>query len=477
MRLWRESAAAPAPARAAVPAPPTAPIRAGWLFAYDWDRQALDRLSSAGTARFEHAGFDLFSFPSNAALIGFDLERFAERQARRGRRAGWRAVLSHHEQFGALAAALVAERLGLPGATPESILAAQHKLHARRVLQQAAPEANLGFGDLQSCYGGDIPDGLRYPQFVKPVKAAFSVLAREVASRAELQRHTRFGRRELWVIRRLVEPFERVCRARLPQAGSAHRMLLEEPVPARVAQFNLDGWVQGGQVHALGVVDAVMYPGSTSFMRWEFPSRLPSAVQAQALDVARRFLSAIDYRHGFFNLEFFHDAASGRLSVIECNPRLASQFADLYRRVLGLDAHAMSLSLALGEDPLAVPRTEAVAGAAASLVYRSFEGQPVPAAPGAAQQRAFEHHCPDGLLFMFPKSGHSLARDFKWTGSHRYGIVHLGGRDRAQLRARAEAASTLLGWPAPYLDQPAGASTMSDASVWTRPMTPATGAP
>ena len=78
-------------------------------------------------------------------MAGFDLERFAARQAARGRRRGWQAVLSHHEQFGTLAAALVAERLGLPGATPESILAAQHKLHARRVLAKVAPDANLRF--------------------------------------------------------------------------------------------------------------------------------------------------------------------------------------------------------------------------------------------------------------------------------------------------------------------------------------------
>jgi biotin carboxylase len=434
---------------------PVLPI--GWLFAYDWDQQALDRLAGAGASRFDHAGFDLFSFPSNAALLGFNLERFADRQAARGRRRGWRAVLSHHEQFGALAAAMVAERLGLPGATPESILAAQHKLHARQVLQQVAPEANLGFAELPSAYGENIPDGLAYPCFAKPVKAAFSVLARRVENRAELQAHTRFGRRELWVIRCLVEPFERVCRARLPQAGSAHRLLLEEPVSPQVAQYNLDGWVQNGSVHALGVVDAIMVPGTQAFLRWELPSRLKPAVQQRALDVARRFLVAIGYCHGFFNLEFFYDAATDRLSVIECNPRLASQFGDLYRRVLGLDAHAMALAIALGDDPSALPRAAPSAGAAASLVYRSFDPSVLPAMPSAAAQRAFASAFADGLVFCFPKQGHSLARDFKWTGSHRFGIVHLGGRDRDHLRQRADQASALLGWPSPYADQPSGA--------------------
>lgn len=430
----------------------SAPPRVGWLFAHDWDARARDHLQAQGQARFDGAGFDLFSFPSNAALAFYDPERFAARQARRGRRLGWRAVLSHQEHFGAVAAALVAEQLGLPGTPVESLLAAQHKLHARRVLQQVAPEANLGFAALEAEYGDDIPQGLAYPAFVKPVKAAFSVLARTVDDHAALQAHTRFGAWELWVIRHLVEPFDRLCRVRLPQAGSAHRMLLEEPVPLHVPQYNLDGWVADGQVHPLGVVDAVMYPGTRAFMRWELPSRLAPAVQARALDVARRFLGAIGFTRGLFNLEFFHDPATDRLSVIECNPRLASQFGDLYRRVHGIDPHAMGVALALGEDPTALPRLESTASVAASLVYRAFDLHAVPPAPSAAQRAAFARSFPDALMFSFPKTGSALARDFKWTGNHHHGFVHLGGRDRAQMLERAAQASALLGWPAPCLD-------------------------
>ena len=425
--------------------------RIGLLFNYDWD--ALGYARQAGQFRFDTAGFDLFSFPSNARLVGFDLQRFAAAQARRGARKGWAGVVSNHEQFGALAAALVAEKLGLSGTAPEAVLAAQHKLHARRVLQQVAPEANLRFTELDACYGGDIPQDLPYPAFVKPVKAAFSVLARAVRNRAELHAHTRFGRRELWVIRRLVEPFERVLHERLPGAGSAHRMMLEEPLPPHTPQFNLDGWVFGGQAHALGVVDAVMYPGTQSFMRWEYPSRLGATIQQRALAVAQKFLAAIGFTHGLFNMEFFFDPATDRLAVIEFNPRLASQFSDLYRRVLGVDAHAMSLALALGQDPASLPRSEPTAGAAASLVYRTFSADDVPAMPSPRQVAELERQYPDSMLFTYPKAGHSLARDFKWLGSHRYGIIHLDGRDEHQLRERCLRASALLGWTAPYADQ------------------------
>ena len=440
--------------------------RIGLLFNYDWDALAFAR-SGAGYD-FDEAGFDLFSFPSNAHLIHFDLRRFAARQARRGARRGWTGVVSHHEQFGALAAALVAEQLGLPGTRPEAVIAAQHKLYARQVLQRVAPEANIGFTSLDARYGSDIPRGLTYPTFAKPVKAAFSVLAREVRNHAELHAHTRFGRRELWVIRRLVEPFEQVVRERLPQAGTAHRLLLEDPLPIGMPQFNLDGWVVDGQVHALGVVDAVTYPGTQAFMRWEYPSRLALDTQARALDVARRFLAAIGFTHGFFNMEFFYDAAQERLAVIEFNPRLASQFSDLYRRVLGADAHAMTLALALGQDPLDVPRAAPTAGAAASLVYRAFPGEAAPAMPSASQQSRFAQHYPDALFFAYPRQGRELARDFKWLGSWRYGIIHLQGRDEQHLRERCLHASALLGWRAPYADQlhsPAAALRWSSVSA------------
>jgi biotin carboxylase len=423
--------------------------RLGLLFDYDWD--ALAHQAFGPSFHYDHAGFDLFSFPSNARLINFDLSSFAARQARRAKRRGWAGVVSHHEQFGALAAALVAEQAGLPGTSPEAVIACQHKLHARRVLQQVCPEANVRFSELDAQYGGPIPEGVAYPSYVKPVKAAFSVLARPVRHERELHEHTRFGKRELWVIRRLVEPFERVARQRMPGCGTAHRLMLEEPL--RAPQYNLDGYVFNGQVHVLGIVDAVMYPGTQAFMRFELsaqPSRLPAAAAVRAAEVARKFLAAVGFTHGLFNMEFFHDPASDRLSVIEFNPRLASQFGDLYRRVLGVDAHALGLALAMGQNPATLPRAPATAAVAASFVYRSFDAGHTPSMPGPWQRARLAREFPDAMLFTYPKSGHSLARDFKWLGSHRYGILHLGGRDVHDLRRRCEAASALLGWPAPY---------------------------
>jgi biotin carboxylase len=442
------------------------------LFNHDWDALAHKRLAQEQGLLYDEAGFDLFSFPTNARLAWFDMARFVDGLARRARTSGWTGVTSNQEQFGALTAALLAERMGWPGTPVAAILACQHKLYARQVLQRVAPEANVAFQLLEAEYGAPIPEGLTYPLFVKPVKAAFSVLARQVNSYEALYQHTRFGRWELWVIRRLVEPFERMARERLgPELPSAHRMLLEEPV--RADQFNLDGHVFEGEVRAIGVVDAIMYPNTQAFMRHEAPSRLPAAVQARALDVARRFLAEVGFTHGLFNMEFFYDAASDRLTVIEFNPRMASQYSDLYQRVLGVDMHAMALALAHGRDPAAVPRRAPTAGAAASFVYRAFDPADRVTLPTDAQLASFAAAFPDGLVFPYPKSAGSIERDHKWLGSYRYGITHLGGSDAVELRARCERASALLGWPAPYADQPCrtehGTSSQSADHISAKP--------
>ncbi len=418
------------------------------LFNYDWDQRAFAALADQWPHR--SAGFDLFTFPSNVQLAWFDMARFTNRWARRAKRLGLKAVVSNHEQFGALAAALLAERMGWPGTPVQAVLACQHKLYAREVLAQVCPEANVPFARLQAEYGGPVPTDLRYPLFVKPVKAAFSVLARTVHKHEELHRHTRFGGWELWVIRHLVEPFERVLRERLPQVSSAHSLMVEQPVDA--PQYCLDGYVFNGEMHRLGVIGVDMYPGTQAFMRWDYPSRLAPEAADRATEVARRFLAAVGFTHGLFNMEFFHDPQTNQLTVIEFNPRMASQFSDLYQRVDGIDLHAIALSLAHGQDPQALPRAQPTAGAAASFVYRFFDTERMPPMPNARQRQALHQAFPDVLLLEFPKSKGSTERDYKWLGSYRYGIMHLGGADAADLRQRCEQASALLGWPAPYAD-------------------------
>jgi hypothetical protein len=125
----------------------------------------------------------------------------------------------------------------------------------------------------------------------------------------------------------------------------------------------------------------------------------------------------------------------------------------------GLNLHAMALELAYGRDPWALPRAASTQGAASSFVYRIFDErsshlpQRIPAMPAASQVAQLAAQFPDHLLFQFPKAGHSLARDFKWLASYRYGILHLSGRDAQDLQERCQRASGILHWPIPYANE------------------------
>ncbi len=391
-----------------------------------------------------NGGFDLFAFPSQLRLAWFDIERFAALQAMRAQAQGCRAVLSHNEQFGALTAALVAERLGWPGTPVRAVLACQHKLYARQVLQQVCPQFNV---PAQRWQAAQEATRLPYPLFAKPIKAAFSVFAREVHNEAALKRLMGFGWWDSVVLNRLSQPFERVVQSRLPEAGSALGLMVERPV--RAPQFNLDGYAYRGEIRPLGVVDAAMYPGTNAFMRFDYPTRLRPAVVARAVDIARRFLQVVGFSHGLFNMEFFYNEEYDEVSVIEFNPRLASQFSDLYERVEGLNLHEMGLALAHGRDPAELGRRAATAQQASSFVYRSFATSRALRAPSRGQRGLLSAAYPDAILVTYPRSAWQVARDQRWLGNCRHGILNLGGADAADLERRCEVASRLLGWTPP----------------------------
>jgi hypothetical protein len=413
------------------------------LFDYDWDAQGLGALKDQ--YEFFHDGFDLFSFPDNAKLVRFRIENMVKRLLKEHQRRPFQAVLSNHEQFGALAAALFAQEAGLQGPSPKAIIACQHKLWMRHLLDQVAPQANLVYRGLECEIGEHPPQVNDLPKFVKPIKAAYSVLARVCKTQAELEALTLFSWHERWVIRRLVEPFDRLRRVYLPQAPSAHRMVLEESIQA--PQFNLDGYVYQGQAYLLGVVDELMYPGTQAFLRFHYPSSLPASIQQRALRVAQEFLAAAEFNNACFNMEFFYDQDTDRLTVVEFNPRLGSQLADLYQRVTGLNIFELQLKLALGEDPRQSTGHPTQYTQAASFVFRCFDGAHPPPEPSATQLAEFKALLPSAMLLTFHKSAVGLAREYKWLQSHRYAVLHLEGKDGADLQRRFELACKTLGYP------------------------------
>ena len=408
-----------------------------FLFPEGWDVIAMRTLASL-REEFDVVceGFDLFRFPENANILWFDARRAVTRLARKYRSAGLAGVVSTNEQYGALIAALVARELGLPGTNPLAIFRAQHKYYAREAMAQALPEATPAFVLLPYVFGktvvADHDPGLPYPFFVKPIKAAYSVLARRVDDADALQRHLTFGRWETHIIKRLVRPFADLMREYTDLTIDPTQMMGESLQHG--VQLNIDGWMDRGSLGFFGIVEAEMYPGTAAFARFEYPSRLPAADQERAFAVAERAIRAIGFDHGTFNVELFYDPATGSLQIIEINPRLAAQFGDLYEKVDGANPYDVLVDLAVGR-PVQWRHRQGAFGAAASFVFREF-GDAIKVVPARADLDWLATTHPDARLQTFIKQGNSRWRETRWLGNYRFAIVNMGGTDREDLFRR-----------------------------------------
>jgi len=394
------------------------------LFPDEWDLLAARDPRWCERYEFHFEGFDLFSFPDNARLFTFDALRFVEKTVARYRRSGLDAVVTSDEQFGPFLASLVAQRLGLPHSDLNAVLTIQHKYYARQAFERIAPQANVRFGLLRRGFSRADEVPLAYPLYVKPAKAAFSVLARRVDSFEALYRHTRFGWFENAIIERLVKPFADVAREHAGFAEDAFSMVVEEL--ARGAQVTANGYVRDGKVVMLGTVDSIMYPGTDQFQRFQYPSSLSPGELARVDALAAALVEGLGLRHGMFNVEMRIDPSTGQPRVIEINPRAAGQFYDLFERVDGYNAFDALLSLHCGEAP-AIRHRAGRQKHAASFVLRDLAGEGLSRWPSAREVEALAARHPEGHLMVYRKRRADLAREMKWLGSYRYAVFNTGG--------------------------------------------------
>ena len=265
----------------------------------------------------------------------------------------------------ALLAALLAERRGLRGPTPQALIACQHKPTSRQIQQGAAPVATPSFELLDGR-----PPSFAPPWFVKPVIGRLSQEARRVDEAADLA-----GIREAGTYQ---DGYARIGRLAGLPAEQAHGFLVEQFVSG--AEVTLEGYVFDRRVTTIGVTDSVKYPGTDSFERFEYPSAQPEERLRELAGIAERLLPALGFDNGFFNVEFFvpeHRPAW----TIEVNGRLASQFAPLVQAVHGRSTYEALVRLACGEDPQWSPGGPN--GVAISYALRVFEDAEVVEVPEA----------------------------------------------------------------------------------------------
>ena len=312
----------------------------------------------------------------------------------------------------ALAAALAAERAGVTGPAAAAVVRCQHKPTSRALQRAAASEATPRSALLDTG-----PRPFEPPFFVKPAVGRLSQGARRVEDPAELA--------ALDDVDGYADGWERLARL-AGFDGDARGMLAEELVDGR--EVTLEGYAFRGRVISIGVTDSVMYPGTGSFERFEYPSALPEERQDELASIAERLVAAHGFDDGFFNVEFAVPD-SGHPWILELNGRLASQFAPLHLALEGRSTYDALFALACGDDPQWPAR--AGNGVAVSYVLRVFEDAVVKAVPEVEE----------GVEVLVRPGSRLSEQGYNDSFSYRLAIVYGSGetREEAVVRCRERA--------------------------------------
>ncbi len=391
-----------------------------------WDHAELPALVRGGRFRPHAHGDDASEYPES-----FDTDAFVAEAVQRFHREPVDGLMASDDYPGTPVAAVIARELGLRAPSPQAVLLCQHKYYARIAQQAAVPEAVPEFRLVR---GDDIEGsiaGLRYPAFVKPVKSFFSVLAQRVDGPEALRTLAHRARPHL---EGFVRPFNRLL-ARHTDFDIDGAHLIAEGLLAG-QQVTVEGCVWRGEVRPVGIVDSIMYPGTISFERFEYPSSLPRAVQRRMEAIAARFVTSIGFDDGLFNIEMMYDPSSDAIHIIEVNPRMCPQFADLMEKVNGVNTYEILLDIAAGRRPVIHRPESARFRAAASLVPRLFADHIVRRVPGVPDIARLHERFPDARLKVLCSEGHRLGEELQDGASYRYAVVNLGGDSREHVLAR-----------------------------------------
>lgn len=410
------------------------------VFPTAWDLRQLDACRDAWRDRYE---VELATPTDEDCPWDFDLLGWIDEtaQARRGEIDG---VLSSSDYPGATVAAALATELELPGSTPGAVLACSHKHASRRLQREAVPDATPRFALIDATRPEDALDDLFFPCFVKPVKGAFSIHSRRIDTPEELVDFFRSPTLQEFVTD-YMHLFHQLVDAYTDLDVDGRYFLAEELLSG--LQVTVEGFVAAGRVEILGIVDSWLHPKTKSFSRFDLPSLHRPEIRERMEAVARRLIPRLGLESTLFNIEMIYEPARDSIHVIEVNPRICGQFADLYQKVDGTNGYEVALALAAG-DPVRLRRGEGPYAQASSFPLRTYEPVRVERVPTADDVQRAAAPYPETLIWIEVEAGWELS-DFE-TGedghSYRYAVVNLGADSRRELLARLRAVREALGF-------------------------------
>ena len=348
------------------------------------------------------------------------------------------AIVSYWDFPATLMLPALRQTAGLSTTSIESVLRCEHKLWSRTIQREVVPEMIPRLATFDPFAKDPLAQvDLNFPFWIKPVKAHSSILGFHIENPADF--HTAIPRIRKH-IRRFADPFNYLFqRAEVPAeiAGVDGNYCLAEEIIAAEHQCTLEGYVFNGEPCVYGVVDSLREEHPSSFSRYHYPSRLPADVLQRMVGATLSIMRRTGLNNESFNIEFFHDPQTGRISLLEINPRISKSHCPLFHLVEGASHQEVMLEVALGIPP-EYPRGAGTYPMATKFMARYYDGDAlVRRVPRTEEIEAMQRVIDGVSVVVWVKEGGRLS-DFADSDSYsfEYANIFIGGESEEDLQAK-----------------------------------------
>ncbi|HZX22697.1 MAG TPA: D-alanine--D-alanine ligase, partial [Woeseiaceae bacterium] len=220
---------------------------------------------------------------------------------------------------------------------------------------------------------------------------------------------------------------------------------IAEGLISKGRQCTLEGYRYQGEFEIYGVVDTIRDRHVQSVLsRYQYPSSVPRDTQKRMEETATAILDGFGYDNAPFNVEFYWDRDSDKLSLLEINARISQSHCPLFALVDGASHQQVVIDLALGKQPQP-PHREGDHKVAAKFMMRVFEDGVVAHAPGPGDEKLLEERFPEARFECHVSDGQSL-EELPFQDSYSFNIadVYLGGKDQHELLEKYDETKQLV---------------------------------
>lgn len=335
---------------------------------------------------------------------------------------------------------------GLPTTSAESVLRCVHKYWSRTVQKEVAEDLVPRFNAFDPLADDPFSSiDLEFPFWIKPIKAHSSILGFRIENRDDFEK-------ALPQIRKGIDRFAKPFNYLFERAGSPAeiaaidgRHCLAEEIISAENQCTLEGYVYRGEPRVYGIVDSLRERHNSSFSRYHYPSRLPDQVLQRMIAATDRVMRRIGLDNEPFNIEFFHDPDTDRISLLEINPRISKSHCPLFYFVEGASHQEVMVELALGRQP-EYPRGEGAYLMASKFMLRRYSGDAlVKRVPSKSDIETMQKEVDGSMIKLWVTEGDRLS-DYVDQDSYsfEYANLFIGGQSEEDLQKKYDRCMELL---------------------------------